>query len=155
FVAKTDRTPPRGATIVFTSVEDPGQLVVKRQVAVAGDTVSMRGGTLEVNHHPVQEAFGVQADPTADADTLSLRTLREIRDRLAPADTTTWSLSSWGPLIVPPGRFFALGDNRNQSYDSRYCGPVPNANLIGRARMIYLSFDSTGMRWHRLGQLIP
>lgn len=153
-VEKTDRTPRRGAPVVFESVEEPGLVVIKRQVAVAGDTVSMSAGTLVVNHQPLPQAVVMQSDATADADTISQRALQELRDKFAPADTATWTLSSWGPLIVPPETFFALGDNRNQSYDSRYYGPVPTSHVIGRPRMIYLSVDSTGIRWHRLGQVI-
>ena len=45
--------------------------------------------------------------------------------------------SNWGPIIVPPGHFFTIGDNRNHSWDSRYYGFVPDSNLLGRPRLIY------------------
>jgi hypothetical protein len=68
---------------------------------------------------------------------------------------------NWGPLIVPPHSFFALGDNRDASYDSRYYGFVPFANVIGRPSVIYFSFDPTSpepflarVRWNRIGQRV-
>jgi signal peptidase I len=68
-------------------------------------------------------------------------------------------LQNWGPLVVPPDSFFALGDNRDASYDCRYYGFIPSSNVIGRASVIYWSFDpgSAGslgsrVRWERIGQ---
>jgi len=61
----------------------------------------------------------------------------------------------WGPFVVPPDSFFAIGDNRVESYDSRYYGFVPLANISGRPRVIYFSYDpGVGVRWTRLGHRI-
>ena len=66
-------------------------------------------------------------------------------------------LQDWGPLVVPPDSFFALGDNRDASYDSRYYGFIPMSRVLGKPRVIYLSLEKdtsgsvTGLRWARIG----
>jgi signal peptidase I len=73
-------------------------------------------------------------------------------------------LHEWGPVIVPDGSYFMMGDNRDDSVDSRYYGPVPRANLRGTPMFIYYSYDPesgldyfravTAIRWQRLGTWI-
>jgi len=82
---------------------------------------------------------------------------------LGSADTGTYrpTRDNWGPIVVPPEAFFVLGDNRDNSYDSRYFGLVPRRRLIGSLTRIYFSFDPdspkplpyfTAIRWRRIGQ---
>lgn len=150
------REPQRGRLVVFESVEEPDLLVVKRIVALAGDTIAGTGDRLMLNGQPVIEPYAQPhaLDSATARDSTTLATMAELKRRLAPLDRTEWSLTSWGPLVVPPSTMFVLGDNRGSSYDSRFYGPVPSSHIRGWPRMIYWSRDSTGIRWRRLGKMI-
>jgi len=98
------REPQPGDIIVFKYPRQPNRDFIKRVVAVAGDTVEMRGGEVYVNGEPFPEA------PTV---------------RLSAGD--------YGPVVVPPDSVFVLGDNRSNSEDSRYFGEVPLSHIRGLA----------------------
>jgi signal peptidase I len=117
--------PARNDIAIFTSPEDPKVELVKRVVALPGETVELRDKVLYVNGHAVPEPWAVHNDPNvgAAADATSPIGLRD----------------QMRPVLVPPGHFFALGDNRDSSYDSRFYGPVPRENLKGKALYIYWS----------------
>jgi signal peptidase I len=146
------RLPQRNKPVVFESIEEPGLKVVKRIAAIAGDTISATDSGVLVNGKRAPRDYRIEAIETAD--TFSRRLLAELKQRFAPQDTTAWHLGAWGPLVVPAGHFFVLGDNENGSYDSRYYGPVPDHHVVGWPHMIYLSYDTTGVRWARIGRLI-
>jgi len=84
--------------------------------------------------------------------------LDEIRARQLPyyvgPDTASYhpTTHDWGPLVVPPGHFFMMGDNRDESYDSRYWGFLPGAHIVGRPLFIYMSMATRPfrIRWNRL-----
>ena len=88
----------------------------------------------------------------------------EVRNSRFGPPVTAPSLHEWGPLVVPSGTFFMMGDNRDDSVDSRYYGPVPRANLRGTPMFVYYSYDAeqgvdylravTAIRWHRIGHWI-
>jgi len=108
----------RGDVVVFRYPPDPGRDLIKRAVAVAGDRIEAEAKALRVNGLERSEPYAVHRDATAygtGAPPLLLQ-----RDR-------------FGPLTVRAGRFFAMGDNRDESQDSRFFGPVPLAHLEGRA----------------------
>ncbi len=171
--------PRRGDVAVFESPpQDPSirtapdavtPTLVKRIVGVGGDTLAMRGGRLYVNGVP--EAPGApHGDPVAAAfveePLPSLRWQRRLAARTAargPAPAAP-TLHDWGPLVVPADAYFMLGDNRDDSVDSRFYGPVPRANLRGTPTFVYYSYDpetgpaylraATSIRWRRLGTWI-
>ena len=144
----------RGAPVIFESVEEPGLLVFKRVIAVGGDTVALVSDSLYLNGRLLSEPYTIHTGPAAAADTFTARVLSEVRKKYAPADTTRWTLATWGPIVVPGGEFFALGDNRDASYDSRFYGTVPVDHVRGTPRVIYFSADSAGVRWRRLGRRV-
>ncbi len=112
-----------GSLAMFRSPADPSVMLAKRVVAVAGDNVEIRDKQLFVNGQRVDEPWAVHRDPT-----IGRTGARAQRDNLAPT-------------VVPPGGFFALGDNRDESFDSRFFGPVPLANLEGKVLFVYWSDD--------------
>jgi signal peptidase I len=137
-----------------------GQLVVyrvaqhsfmKRVVGLPGDTLAMRDGQLIVNGHALSEPYAVRADHDPLDPEFSWQ-----QAYVPGSDTTVYrpSLRSWGPLVLPPQRYFILGDNRGESYDSRYTGFVARSALVGRPTVVYFSRDpATGIvRWRRIGK---
>lgn len=131
------RNPDRGDVIVFEYPVDPQKDFVKRIAAVGGDTVEIRDKELRVNGRPAEEAYVVHSDE------------RTLPASQAPRD-------NFGPVAVPPESYFVLGDNRDESYDSRFFGSVEKAKVKGVVRNIYWSWDSeqSGVRWERVGTSI-
>ncbi|HEX4682048.1 MAG TPA: signal peptidase I, partial [Gemmatimonadaceae bacterium] len=159
-------SPPQDVTIRM-SPDEVTPTLVKRIVGVAGDTLLMRHGQLTVNGSvvPSPNAF-VLPDATADEPQAVFVWQHRIEisgSRFGPPVPMP-SLHEWGPLVVPGGTFFMMGDNRDNSVDSRYYGPVPRANLRGTPMFVYYSYDPergvdyfravTAVRWRRLGTWI-
>jgi signal peptidase I len=158
------REPQRGDVIVFEYPEDPTKNFVKRLVGVPGDTVEMRDATLIRNSKAISERYGEHTDPDIDPAPEDFRWQRDFVVRTAAAANGYHpSRNNWGPLVVPKGNYFVLGDNRDNSLDSRYWGFVPDSLVKGRPFVIYYSYapdtvDSfawlTHIRWQRLGERI-
>jgi len=140
--------PARGEVAVFFHPRT-GEVLIKRIVAVGGDTVAVRDNQLVVNgqgvsRHPLagrcERVFDVAAEPCA----LFEETLGERRYRvLQRADIPP---SSFGPLRVPARHVFVLGDSRDNSNDSRFWGTVPYSHLVGRAMLIWWSGGRPALR---------
>jgi len=159
-------SPPQDPSIRITP-DDVAPTLVKRIVGVAGDTLLMRHGQLTVNGIVASSpnAF-VLPDSFADEpqSIFGWQHRIEIRDSRFGPPIEAPSLHEWGPLVVPAGTFFMMGDNRDNSVDSRYYGPVPRANLRGAPMFVYYSYDPerghdyiralTAIRWSRLGHWI-
>jgi signal peptidase I len=169
--------PTRGDVVVFVSPpQDPSirispdevtPTLVKRIVGVAGDTLLMRHGQLLVNGAAVASPNSfVLPDTIADQPQPIFAWQHRIElggSRFGPPVAAP-SLHEWGPVIVPDGTYFMMGDNRDDSVDSRYYGPVPRANLLGTPMFVYYSYDPdsgldyfravTAIRWRRLGTWI-
>jgi signal peptidase I len=166
--------PDRGDVIVFVSPnqsdqpEDPNPTLVKRLVAVAGDTVWMRGGLFHLNGKPQPQRFGADQNPKGDGDfshpLFSWQREFELRGSSYGEPPVSPTLDDWGPLVVPAGYLFMLGDNRYNSKDGRYWGMVPRENVRGRPVFVYYSYNAddsdlplpflTDIRWRRLGTII-
>jgi signal peptidase I len=114
----------RGDIIVFEYPLRPGIFFAKRLVAVGGDTVEIRAKQLFVNGQAVAEPYVVHLDPTIYPAMPSLPEPYRSRDH-------------FGPMQVPPGMYFVLGDNRDQSADSRYFGAIPREALRGRVVLLF------------------
>ncbi len=119
------RTLTRGDIVVFRDPRDPSRDLLKRAVATGGDAVEQRAKELRVNGFARNEPFVVHRD----AETYG----KDAPPALAGRD-------SFGPVAVPAGAFFAMGDNRDDSLDSRFWGPAPVASLEGRAVCVLWSW---------------
>ena len=173
--------PKRGEVIVFVSPyqadeaaegRDATPTLVKRMVGMPGDTLFMRAGLLHVNGVPQRQGFGIVSKPTAKSsqpgDTHPLFDWQhriEIKGSRFSAPPAQPQLDNWGPLVVPAGNYFMMGDNRYESKDSRYWGTVPRENVRGRPSFVYYSYRSgdetdrplsfiTDIRWGRIGTRI-
>lgn len=123
------RSVERGDIVVFRSPENPRLDLVKRCVAVGGDTVRIIDGQLFINGQTANDAsYALHKNPDNDLGVYS--------------DPRVQLRDNYGPYVVPAGHYFCMGDNRDNSNDSRYWGPVPENYLKGRAFMVYWSFDS-------------
>jgi signal peptidase I len=138
--------PRRGDIVTFDSPVD-GTLLVKRVIGVPGDVIAMSDERLTVNGIPDRYMpagrrdtrsllLATQAEhPQAWGETAGncMHDILLLQDRPSP--------STFGPIVVPPGMYFMLGDNRDNSADSRYIGFVPRRNVVGRATEILMSFN--------------
>ena len=158
------RDPQRGDVIVFESPEDLSKTYVKRLVGIPGDTLEMKNGTLLRNHERVTEGYVLH---TAREDGPTEDRFRWQRDYVATTANASIgyhpSRNNWGPLVVPEKNYFVLGDNRDNSSDSRYWGFVADSLVKGRPFVIYYSYSPdtaqgfawlTRIRWSRLGERV-
>jgi len=129
--------PERGDVIVFIYPMDKSKDFIKRVIGTAGDTVEIRGKKVYINGNPVENDTGVHTD--------NLVIPRAIQPR-----------DHFGPVTVPESTVFVMGDNRDQSYDSRFWGFVDLKDILGKAFIIYWSWDSEegAVRWDRIGDII-
>jgi signal peptidase I len=155
--------PRRGDVVVFLAPNDPGKYYVKRLVGLPGDTLQMRAKQLFRDGRPVHEPYAIYTDfgddPTYPAMMWQLDYLAGHVDRSHYRP----SRDNWGPIVVPSHRYFMLGDNRDDSEDSRYWGFVDDSAVEGRPLIVYYSFNPRsdtwlpwleGIRWHRIGDAI-
>ncbi len=153
---------PRADEIVIAQSPIEDLLLIKRLVAVPGDTVGMRDGHLIRNGRPVNEPFVTLENPAPAMPAGLSDRMREWQlPYFVGLDSAAYhpDLHNWGPIVVPPARLLLLGDNRDHSFDGRYYGFVPRANLRGAPLFIYWSYDPgswralpllTTLRWRRL-----
>lgn len=159
------REPQAGDVIVFDYPRDLSKNFVKRLVGMPGDTVAMRNGVLFRNGSRVSEEYAARADEDYDSSPEEFAWQREYLLREPGTSVRAYhpSRNNWGPLVVPPKSYFVLGDNRDNSLDSRYWGFVADSLVKGQPFVIYYSYapDSvdrfawlTHIRWNRLGERI-
>ena len=166
--------PERGDVVVFVSPnqvdqpDDPNPILVKRLVAVAGDTIWMRGGVFHLNGMPQRQGFPAAENPKGDGGfshpLFSWQKPFEVRGTSAGDPPLSPTLDDWGPLVVPANFLFMLGDNRYDSKDGRYWGFVPRENVRGRPVFVYYSYNAdesvrplpfiTDIRWGRIGTIL-
>lgn len=135
----------RGDIIVFRFPPDLSQTYVKRVIGMPGDRVRIAGKQVYVNGAPLAEPYKVHKTDV----------IEDYRDNFPAAPTglvTERGLEmlqfhvQGGELVVPPGNYFAMGDNRDNSLDSRYWGFVPAGNIVGKPVLIWWSYDAPGER---------
>jgi len=147
------RKPRRGDIIVFKYPRDESLDYIKRCVALPGDTVEIRNKVLYVNGKRVP-------DPPLAKHTSNTYPPDKIEFGIYPPGAG--NRDNYGPVVVPEGHYFMLGDNRDNSLDSRYWGFLPEENILGKAMIIYFSWDKDvpfynifkKIRWSRIGNII-
>lgn len=127
------KKPERGDIIVFKYPENPDKDFIKRVVAAEGDVIESKNKMIHVNGNKVNEPYARHTDS-------SMRPMG-----IEPRD-------NFGPVIVPKNKYFVMGDNRDQSYDSRYWGYVDIKDVKGKALILYWSWDSE-KNWPRFGRI--
>lgn len=156
--------PKRLDVVVFFPPHEPTKNYVKRIVGLPHDTLEMRSKVLYVNGKPQYEPYIRHVDRFSEPSDERMQWQRDYlvgprkgRGRYDP------TRDSWGPIAVPEGKYFALGDNRDNSEDSRYWGFVDAAAIRGRPMFVYYSFARdplrpfswlTDVRWSRIGEPI-
>ncbi len=129
--------PKRGEIVVFIYPEDRSKDFIKRVVGISGDTIEIRNKKIFLNGMPYEDKHGVYVDDFI------------IPGAIQPRD-------NFGPITVPKGTIFTMGDNRDQSYDSRFWGFVDLKDVMGKAFVIYWSWNKEdhSVRWSRLGSVL-
>lgn len=135
--------PKRGDIVVFEYPVDPSKDFIKRVIGLPGDTIRIENKVVYVNDQALSEPYAVQSD-----------------DKILPAGVSP--RDNVGPLVVPPRSLFVMGDNRDESYDSRFWKFVSMDALKGKAFIIYWSWNKEGrfalnpnesyVRWNRIGR---
>lgn len=150
--------PRRGDVMVIDPHHEEDMKVVKRIIGLPGDTLRMVAGVVWVNGARLREPY-VRTSPVPDQQHPDFAWQK---DHLAPGvDPVTYTPTarSWGPIVVPPGHYFMMGDNRDSSLDSRHWGPLAAWRLEARVSFLYFSYNKDSyrpfpalreIRWRRL-----
>lgn len=150
--------PQRGDVVVFRFPRDPGVDYIKRVVGVPGDHIVYRDKTLFINGEKIAQIPAGTYIGTGSGLSMSGADVR--REALGDAEhdilVSPRIRGVDADVVVPDGHYFVMGDNRDNSNDSRYWGFVPDENLVGRAFMIWMNWDSAagGVDWARIGDSI-
>jgi signal peptidase I len=130
-------TPKRGDILVFIYPEDRSKDFIKRVIGIPGDTIEIRDKKIFLSGKPMTDTHGVHSDSLI------------IPGAVQPRD-------NFGPVKVPEGSLFVMGDNRDESYDSRFWGFVDMKDVLGKALIIYWSWNQEeyGVRWSRIGTIL-
>jgi len=150
--------PERGEIIVFRYPENPQIDYIKRVVGVPGDVVAYHNKVLYINGERIeQESLGTYVGYGSGSNMTGASWRREMlpeaeHDILVVPDAPTQNFR----FRVPENEYFVMGDNRDNSRDSRFWGTVPDENLVGRAFFIWMNWDSAGggVTWERIGSSI-
>lgn len=132
-VAYQTATPRRGDVVLYRYPDEEGKLLLHRVIGLPGDRIEIRAQALSVNGEPMTESYVQHTDRS-----------------LAPGNVR----DHVGPMIVPPDTYYVLGDNREESLDSRFLGPIRRTQILGQVVFIYWSVDDDlrTPRWDRLNQ---
>ena len=129
--------PERGDIIVFKFPQDEGRDFIKRVIGLPGEVIEIRGKQVFIDGRPLEEPYVIHLDAQIMSNPHSPR-------------------DHFGPVKVPEGQFFVMGDNRDHSMDSRFWGFLDLKKVKGKAFIIYWSWDRDRFRprWDRIGRLV-
>jgi signal peptidase I len=153
------REPKRLEIVVFRHPQEEGTNVVKRVIGMPGDTLSMKNNVVHVNGRPLDEPYVIRTNPLSDPEEPEMRAWQLSRVLTRNRDAYRPTLKNWGPIVIPADSFMVMGDNRDNSYDSRYWGFLGRDRIRGRPLVIYYSYNKEGMlplpfitaiRWGRI-----
>ena len=147
------KDPERGEVVVFKYPENPDQDYIKRCIAVGGDTLEIKNKKVYINGKFVEYPPHFKLVPG---------TIPPNRPEAGIKPAGAGNKDNYGPVIVPENHYFMMGDNRDNSLDSRYWGFLPEENIVGEALIIYFSWDKTAkfyqlfkmIRWGRIANII-
>ena len=129
----------RGHVVVFKFPEDPTRDFIKRVIGLPGETVEIRDKKVFIDGEPLEEPYARFLEPPLRHDDPEYGLRGEgLRD-------------NWGPQVVPAGHLFVMGDNRDNSRDSRFWSFLPADQVKGRALLVYWSYEATKEEYHRTG----
>ena len=134
----------RGDVLVFKYPVEPDRDFIKRVIGLPGETLELKDKKIFINGKPLDEPYVHFLEPPSGDSSLHEFTSYDLRER-------------YGPVTVPPNQYFVMGDNRDNSQDSRYWGFLPRGYIKGKALLIYWSYDDetlTRTRWSRLLRMI-
>ena len=151
-------TPKRDDVVVFRSVEDstPDLNIVKRVIGAPGDTLQMVHDTIIRNGQRLDEPYALHTAAIPDTQPpFRLQLIRALQlPQYVGRDPGHYhpTTHDWGPIVIPPQHYWVMGDNRDESYDSRFWGFLPRDHIRGRPLFIYMSVATHPfrIRWNRL-----
>lgn len=147
--------PERGDVAVFRYPVNPAQDYIKRVIGLPGDHIVYRDKQLLINGEPIpQVSLGVYAGPESEPGARLMQ--EQLAGDFHSIVLQRQALDLDFEYVVPEGSYFVLGDNRDRSSDSRFWGPVPEENLVGRAFVVWMSWnpDANRINWSRIGSRI-
>ena len=129
--------PQRGDIVVFIFPDDRSKDFIKRVIGVSGDKIEIKNKKISINDKEYKDSYGVYSDNIIYPSSIQTR-------------------DNFGPVTVPEKSIFVMGDNRDESLDSRFWGFVPLKDVEGKAFIIYWSWnrEDHNLRWQRLGNLL-
>ena len=132
-----EEMPERGDTIVFEFPEDESRDFIKRVIGLPGEIIEIKAQTVYINGKPIEEPYAIHRDPYQES-------------------TTLYPRDNYGPVVIPERKLFVMGDNRENSQDSRYWSFLDLDRVKGKAFIIYWSWnkEKINLRWNRLAKLI-
>jgi len=150
--------PRRGDVMVFRYPHDSSINYIKRVIGLPGDRVAYRDKQIIINGQPMPQS--PSGDYTYTESGAHIAFSRRMREKLDGVEhdilLSDGAISGTLEITVPEGHYFVMGDNRDRSNDSRYWGMVPEANVVGRAFLIWFSWDTeqSNVSWKRIGTSI-
>ena len=151
-------SPKRGDVIVFKTPTDNKTDYIKRLIGLPGDTIKMVENEIFLNGKKIErkklndeiysDTFNRQSRVTRYMETLPSGKNYEVFEM--NNDVTIYDTNNFRELVVPDNQFYVIGDNRDNSQDSRFIGGIPKENLVGQGALVFLSFDPKKGRWWKV-----